>query len=152
MKTKLIDEERIVKRIDGFFVKSEVELYGTCYFTNRRLIFEEFGRGEKPEVKINWKKLAKRSLIGGILGGPIGGGLGGASSVEVKPGGKVSEEIVFWLHDLENIEFDDTGFKATSQEDEEILFGYELPSDRFTNEEQERVTALIATAKDKTKT
>jgi hypothetical protein len=69
IKTSLLDGEQLVKKFDGILCETESE--GACYITNRRLIFEEPDREVKPEVKINWKKLAKRSVIGGAFGGGL---------------------------------------------------------------------------------
>ena len=68
----------------------------------RRLIFEEEEEKITAEVKTDWKKLLKRSVLGGAIAGPLRGGLGGASSVETQ----IDRSIVpgdtsrIWFSDL----------------------------------------------------
>jgi hypothetical protein len=151
MKTSLLDGEQLVRQFDGILCETESE--GTCYITNRRLIFEEPDREVKPEVKINWKKLAKRSVIGGVFGGGLGGGLGGASSVDVKPGSKTEGPVsVFWFYRLTGIELAEMkiGLRPRKKggETEQALFRVREAEERLTKEDQERIKALVETAKD----
>jgi hypothetical protein len=153
VKTRLLDGEQLVKKFDGYLSRGEWNSEGTCYLTDHRLVFEEPDREGGPEVEVNWNKLVKRSIVGGVLAGGLGGGLGGASSVEVKKGPRIEGIVhVFWFDQLARVDPAGMEIAATLQSGQEtgqVLIKVKKEEEQLTLEEQERVRTMVETAKDR---
>jgi len=153
MRTQLLGGEEIFRTVEGSLHKAGVESKGTCYFTTRRLIFEEPDRKVPPKVKIDKKKYAKNVVAGGVLLGGLGGAYGATKSMEVEEGHIIpGTTIIIWFDQLTKLEVDGTRIEATLQKDkentEQISFKVNS-STRLTREDQEKLKSIVQSVQEK---